>query len=69
MRILNKEKVFEILNEIAKKTGVSEEEVRAIIDSEEEVRAIIDSEMEKLSVKPVNVSRVSELLSNNLGVI
>lgn len=59
MRILNKEKVFEILNEIAKKTGVSEEEVRAIIDSE----------MEKLSVKPVNVSRASELLSNNLGVI
>lgn len=59
MRILNKEKVFEILNEIAKKIGVSEEEVRAIIDSE----------MEKLSVKPVNVSRASELLSNNLGVI
>lgn len=59
VRILNKEKVFEILNEIAKKTGVSEEEVRAIIDSE----------MEKLSVKPVNVSRASELLSNNLGVI
>ena len=59
MRILNKEKAFEILNEIAKKTGVSEEEVRAIIDSE----------MEKLSVKPVNVSRASELLSNNLGVI
>lgn len=59
VRILNKEKAFEILNEIAKKTGVSEEEVRAIIDSE----------MEKLSVKPVNVSRASELLSNNLGVI
>ena len=59
MRILNKEKVFEILNEIAKKIGVSEEEVRVIIDSE----------MEKLSVKPVNVSRASELLSNNLGVI
>ena len=59
MRILNKEKVFEILNEIAKKTGVSEEEVRAIIESE----------MEKLSVKPVNVLRASELLSNNLGVI
>lgn len=59
VRILNKEKVFEILNEIAKKIGVSEEEVRAIIDSE----------MEKLSVKPVNVSRASELLSNNLGVI
>ena len=59
MRILNKEKVFEILNEIAKKIGVSEEEVRAIIDSE----------MEKLSVKPVNVTRASELLSNNLGVI
>ena len=59
MRILNKEKVFEILNEIAKKIGVSEEEVRAIIDSE----------MEKLSVKPVNVLRASELLSNNLGVI
>lgn len=59
VRILNKEKAFEILNEIAKKIGVSEEEVRAIIDSE----------MEKLSVKPVNVSRASELLSNNLGVI
>ena len=59
VRILNKEKVFEILNEIAKKIGVSEEEVRAIIDSE----------MEKLSVKPVNVTRASELLSNNLGVI
>ena len=59
MRILNKEKAFEILNEIAKKIGVSEEEVRAIIDSE----------MEKLSVKPVNVTRASELLSNNLGVI
>ena len=59
VRILNKEKAFEILNEIAKKTGVSEEEVRAIIDSE----------MEKLSVKPVNVTRASELLSNNLGVI
>lgn len=59
VRILNKEKVFEILNEIAKKIGVSEEEVRVIIDSE----------MEKLSVKPVNVSRASELLSNNLGVI
>lgn len=59
VRILNKEKVFEILNEIAKKIGVSEEEVRAIIDSE----------MEKLSVKPVNVLRASELLSNNLGVI
>ena len=59
MRILNKEKVFEILNEIAKKIGVSEEEVRAIIDSE----------MEKLSVKPVNVTKASELLSNNLGVI
>ena len=59
VRILNKEKAFEILNEIAKKIGVSEEEVRAIIDSE----------MEKLSVKPVNVTRASELLSNNLGVI
>ena len=59
VRILNKEKVFEILNEIAKKIGVSEEEVRAIIDSE----------MEKISVKPVNVLRASELLSNNLGVI